>query len=254
MDAALSALLRRDRAVALGGLLAVAALAWGWLARMAGTMAPDAMAMPHRTAWGAAELLVLFPMWAVMMAAMMLPSAAPVVLLVAAANRTRRRDGRPAVPTALFVLGYLAVWTAFAAAAAAAQVALHEAALLSPAMVSASRWLAGGLLMAAGLYQWSPLKNRCLGHCRSPLAFVSAHWREGSGGALRMGIEHGAYCLGCCWALMALLFVAGVMNLLWVAALAAFVLVEKAAPGGRVVGRLAGMGLVGWGVWVLAHA
>ncbi|MBA2564220.1 MAG: DUF2182 domain-containing protein [Gemmatimonadetes bacterium] len=213
--------------------------------------APDQMAMPMPVAWGVQELAALFTMWAVMMIAMMLPSAAPMILLFAAANRTRRIHGRPVVSTAVFTAGYLLAWSVYSAVAALAQLALHDAALLSPMMTSATPALGGTLLIAAGVYQWTALKRTCLAHCRSPLTFLSSEWREGRLGALRMGATHGTYCVGCCWALMALLFVAGVMNLLWVAAIAGFVLVEKLVPGGEWVGRLAGAALVGWGGWVL---
>jgi predicted metal-binding membrane protein len=187
-----------------------------------------------------------------MMLAMMVPSAAPVILLVAAVNRRRRERGAAAVPTAIFLAGYLLVWTGYAALAASMQLALHNAALLSPAMASVNPLLGGGLLIAAGLYQWTPLKRACLAHCRSPVHFLSAEWREGAAGALRMGAKHGSYCVGCCWLLMALLFVAGVMNLLWVAAIAGFVMVEKIVPRGEWVGRVAGLALIGWGAWLLA--
>ena len=209
------------------------------------------MAMPGMHAWSPVEPLLLFLLWAPMMVAMMLPSAAPTILLVASVLRRRREHASPAAPTAVFVAGYLLVWIGFSAAAATAQWALHQAALLSPAMTSTSPVLGGLLLLIAGVYQWLPIKSICLHHCRSPLGFVNSHWREGSGGALRMGVTHGFHCLGCCWALMMLLFVAGVMNLLWVAAIAALVLVEKVVPGGQWLGRVAGLSLAGWGLWML---
>jgi predicted metal-binding membrane protein len=152
----------------------------------------------------------------------------------------------------VFGAGYLAVWTGFSAVAGLSQWLLHRAALLSPAMASATPRLGGGLLIAAGVYQWLPLKGACLMHCRSPLGFFSHAWREGAAGALLMGLRHGLYCVGCCWLLMALLFMAGVMNLLWVAAIAGFVLVEKVVPGGRLLGKVAGALLVAWGTWALA--
>ena len=217
------------------GLLGLAALAWMYVARMAGDAgasgdgrddARDGRQWSSGFAW-------LAGMWTVMMVAMMLPSAAPTILLYATVSRRRRLEGRPAVPTAVFTLGYLLVWTLYATAAAGAQWELHRRALLSPAMASASPLLAGGLLVAAGLYQWMPFKGACLSQCRSPLGFFSAEWREGARGALRMGMRHGTYCVGCCWLLMALLFVSGVMNVLWVAAIAGFVLVEKLVLAGR---------------------
>jgi predicted metal-binding membrane protein len=244
------AVLRRDRAVVAAGLLGLAALAWVYVARMAGVSAGPAMAMPGMDG-GRAGLGWLIGMWAVMMVAMMLPSAAPTILLFAAVTRRRRQQGLPAVPAAVFTLGYLLVWCTYAAAAGSAQWALHRAALLSPAMASVNPLLGGGLLVAAGIYQWAPLKGACLSHCRSPLGFFAAEWREGGSGALAMGMRHGSYCVGCCWLLMGLLFVAGVMNLLWVAVIAGFVLLEKLVPGGARLGRVVGVVLVGWGLWVI---
>jgi predicted metal-binding membrane protein len=253
-SAILERLVRRDRTAAAIALLVLAATAWASLIRMRSGMAPAggaAMAMPGMHGWSVLESLQLFLMWATMMVAMMLPSAAPVILLVAAIERRRRERASPAVPTAIFAAGYLVVWIGFSAAAALMQSALHQAALLSPAMASTSPVLGGLILVAAGLYQWLPAKSACLGHCRSPLGFLGSEWREGSTGALVMGLRHGAFCLGCCWALMLLLFVAGVMNLLWVAAIGALVLVEKVTRGGPEIGRLAGLALVGWGGWMI---
>ena len=253
----LEATLRRDRVVIALGLLALTALAWVYVARMAAMPAGGmpSMAMPSMPGMAAGEppaLAWLIGMWAVMMVAMMLPSAAPTILLFGSVSRRRRQEGQPAVPVAVFTLGYLLVWTVYAAAAGSAQWELHRLALLSPAMASASPWLAGGLLIGAGVYQLLPIKAACLSHCRTPFSFFSTEWREGVGGALAMGIHHGTFCVGCCWALMALLFVAGVMNLLWVAAIAAFVLLEKLVRGGAVASRVAGVALICWGVWVLS--
>jgi predicted metal-binding membrane protein len=251
-------LLRRDRTVAAIALLVLSALAWTSLVRMRSGMASSAgadmsmpgMGMSGMQAWSALELVMLFSMWATMMVAMMLPSAAPTILLVASVYRRRRARENPAPPTALFVAGYVLVWTSFSAAAALTQWGLHRAALLSPTMASTSPVLGGLMLVAAGVYQWLPLKSACLSHCRSPLGFLSTEWREGRAGALVMGIRHGLFCLGCCWALMALLFVAGVMNLLWVAAIAGLVLIEKIARGGPWIGKVAGLVLAGWGAWM----
>lgn len=230
----------------------LAGVAWWRLLRMAGSPEMDMMAMPDM-AWGAGEIAMATLMWAVMMAAMMLPSATPMVLMFVTVNRRRAVEGRPLVRTGLFVLGYVVVWVGFSAAAAGAQWALHAAAMLSDAMAATSPFVGGTLLVAAGLFQWTPLKTTCLTHCRSPLSFLMTCWREGARGALVMGLRHGAYCVGCCWVLMALLFVAGVMNLLWVAALAAFVLIEKLMPGGDRLARLAGVVLVAAGVAVLTR-
>jgi predicted metal-binding membrane protein len=250
----LEATLRRDRAVVAAGLLGLTALAWVYVAGMAAAPGQHTMAMPMGSsgAWSAGELCWLVAMWAIMMVAMMIPSAAPAILLYANVSRRRQAQTIPAVSAGWFTLGYLLAWTAFAAVAAGAQWALHGAALLSSSMRSGSPWLGGGLLIAAGVYQWLPFKGACLAHCRSPLGFFAAEWREGRAGALMMGLRHGIHCVGCCWLLMALLFVAGVMNLLWIATIAGFVLVEKVVPGGRVVGRVAGAVLVAWGLLALA--
>jgi predicted metal-binding membrane protein len=246
--------LRRDRLVVAVGLLGLAALAWVYVVRLAMPRGHTDMSMPMAApaGWSVEELGWLATMWVVMMVAMMIPSAAPAILLYAGVSRRRRAQAVPAVSAGWFTLGYLIAWTAFAIVAATAQWVLHGAALLSPAMTSASPLLGGALLIAAGVYQWLPLKGRCLTHCRSPIGFFAAEWREGPAGALAMGLRHGLHCVGCCWLLMALLFVAGVMNLLWIAAIAGFVLVEKLVPGGRIVGRVAGAALMGWGVLTLA--
>lgn len=255
-------ILRHDRAMTIAGLALVCLLAWGYLLSGA-AMAPSGMegdgmapmaAMAPPMAWSAYHAAMMFAMWAVMMAAMMLPGAAPMVLAVAAVDRGHRRRGLPAGSAAFFVAGYLLVWSAFSLAAVSLQWGA-ETAMGASAMTSGVGAGAGGaVLIAVGLYQWTPLKDACLRHCRSPLDFLTTRWRQGRGGAVRMGVEHGVYCVGCCWALMALLFVGGIMNLLWIAAIAAFVLVEKIAPAGRRVGRWAGGALAAWGAWMLLAA
>jgi predicted metal-binding membrane protein len=247
-------LLLRQRVVIVAALAGIVALAWLYLLLAAADMQTSmagmdrTMAMPPK---GTVELLLLFAMWWVMMVGMMLPSAAPVILTFANVNLSRRARDEPYVPTALFAAGYLLAWGGFSVAATLAQWALERATLLSPMdMTTNSRLLGGLLFLAAGLYQFTPAKLACLRSCRSPLDFVLNHWRDGSVGALRMGTAHGLYCLGCCWILMLLLFVGGVMNLLWVAALAVVVLIEKLVPGpwlSRIVGTL----LVVAGVWLL---
>lgn len=190
-------------------------------------------------------------MWWVMMIGMMLPSAAPMTLTFATVNRRRRELGTPYVPTAVFVAGYLLAWGAFSLVATAVQWALEHAALMSPGMHLSSPLVGGLVFVAAGLYQLTPLKHACLRRCRSPLAFVLERWHEGTAGALRMGAEHGAYCLGCCALLMALLFVGGVMNLIWAAAIAAWVLVEKLLPAGEALARAAGVIAILVGAWMI---
>jgi predicted metal-binding membrane protein len=152
-----------------------------------------------------------------------------------------------------FGAGYLLVWTLFSAGAALTQWGLHSLAMLSPAMTTSSARLGGAILIAAGVYQLTPFKRACLLHCRSPLGFLMGHWRDGTAGAIRMGIAHGTYCLGCCWALMCVLFVVGVMNLLWVAAISAFVLLEKVGPRGILASRVAGVAAAAAGVLLLAR-
>lgn len=248
------AVLKRDRIIVLCGLAALVALSWAYVSYLARDMRnmDMEMAMPQTQAWGVADFVLMFVMWAVMMVAMMTPSAAPMILTFAGASRRRRERQSPYAPTAVFVSGYLVVWASFSVLATAVQWGLHTASLLSPMMASTSSILGGVLLLAAGIYQWTPLKYACLRHCRSPLGFILNEWREGTRGAFLMGLKHGGYCVGCCWFLMALLFVAGVMNLLWVAAIAGFVLLEKVAPAGYLVGRVAGVMLFGWGALVIA--
>ncbi|MCW5735053.1 MAG: DUF2182 domain-containing protein [Enhydrobacter sp.] len=248
-------LLPRQRVVTVAALAAVVALAWLYLllaaAEMEVAMAgmDRTMVMPPKDA---VELLLLFAMWWVMMVGMMLPSAAPMILTFASVNRNRRARGQPYVPTALFAAGYLLVWGGFSVAATLAQWALERVALLSAMdMATDSRLLGGLLFLAAGLYQFTPLKQACLRLCWSPLDLIANHWRDGSGGALRMGATHGLYCLGCCWVLMLLLFVGGVMNLLWVAALSIVVLIEKLMPG-PWISRIGGVLLAAYGIWLLA--
>lgn len=189
-------------------------------------------------------LAPLFAMWTVMMAGMMLPSAAPAIALYGGLVRKHAERGRTLPAVGIFVAGYLLVWTAFSAAATLLQAALQHFALLDPMMSSSSPPLSAVLLALTGAYQLTPLKDRCLARCREPIAFFVAHWRPGAVGALRMGLSHGAYCVGCCAVLMLLLFAVGVMDFAWIVALAAFVLVEKLVPGGRLAGRFAGVALI----------
>ncbi len=247
----LESVLKRDRAIVLAGLLGVTALAWVYLFAMAADMGGGAMAALQPKPWGALDFLLMFLMWAIMMVAMMLPGATPVILLFAALNRKQRERGHPFAPLGAFVAGYIAVWSAFSMGATLLQWGLERVALLSPMMVSTGPVLGGGLLVVAGVYQWTPLKHACLKHCRSPLHFLSRGLRKGAGGAMVMGLEHGAFCVGCCWFLMGLLFVGGVMNLLWVAAIAAFVLFEKVLPHGVLAGRLSGALLVLAGLFAI---
>jgi predicted metal-binding membrane protein len=186
-----------------------------------------------------------------MMVGMMLPSTVPMTLFYAAIVRKSRERGTVLPAVWLFASGYMLVWTAFSLGATALQVLFEELQLASSMMVATSKWLSGVILIGAGSYQWSRLKDKCLVQCRSPIQFITGHWRAGRLGALRMGATLGVYCLGCCWAIMLLLFVGGVMNLVWVAIIAGFVLLEKLMRRGRLVGRISGLGLIGGGVLLL---
>jgi predicted metal-binding membrane protein len=234
------------RAQASSGLIVWLPALLGWLLLYWGATnmgSPAAQLTMPMSDWTWANWLAVFIMWAVMMAAMMLPTAMPMVTVFGSLNKSQGESVR----TIAFVAGYLALWTVFAAAATAAQWALQSSGLLSPMIVSMSPMLSGALLMIAGTFQFSPLKRACLRACRSPLGFLLTDWRGGLSGAARMGVRHGLYCLGCCWALMALLFVGGVMNLLWIAALTLLVAVEKLAPNGDLLARALGALMIGAG-------
>lgn len=250
MGALLQHVSRHERALVLLGLLLVEGMAWAYLWSGAGTLEDmGGMLMPMSSGpWTLAHALVMLAMWWVMMVAMMLPSALPVILVHAGIAGHQPQGG---LATAAFTAGYLMAWGGFGIAATALQFALERVALLSPMMELTSVGLAAATFIAAGLYQWTPLKRACLDHCQAPLAFVMTNWRDGPRGALWMGWRHGGYCLGCCWVLMLLLFVGGLMNLLWIAALALYVLAEKLIPGRPWVHRVAGAGLLLWGLALL---
>lgn len=216
-------------------------------------MNADAMAkmgMPMGRPWTATDLCYTWVMWSVMMIGMMAPSASPVLLLYAGVQARCANGGRSAVLS--FGLGYLFVWAGFSVGATIAQWVLHQATLLSHSLATSSASVGGAILVGAGLYQMSPLKSQCLSHCQSPLGFLMSRWRDGLRGAFSMGARHGLFCLGCCWALMCVLFAVGVMNLLWVAALALFVLIEKIGPAGVRVARAGGAILIVLGGAMLA--
>lgn len=245
-------MLRRDRWIVLGGLAGAVALAWGYILTGAGMdmggMSTGGLMTP---AWTPGYFLLMFVMWWVMMVAMMLPSAAPMILLFAALNRKYEQSGNTVAPTGIFATGYVTAWGAFSVVATCLQWGLQELTLLTPMLASASVTLGAGLLIAAGIYQLTPLKYACLRHCRTPIDYLGRHWRNGMGGAFFMGFGHGLFCLGCCWVLMGLLFYGGVMNLLWIVGIALFVLLEKVAPAGHWIGRFTGIGLIFWGVAIL---
>lgn len=268
--------LERDTFLAAASVVAISALAWLYLVHLAGQMelmeglAGRMMGMPASdgisslldralspTAAERAEASINFIlvalMWAVMMIGMMLPSAAPTILLFLALERTRpatARRGR----SSCFVAGYLAAWSLFSVAAATAQTFASRTGLLSMEMATIGSFLSGALFLVAGAYELTPLKSRCLSHCQSPMSWIPSHMRPGPAGAFRMGLEHGAFCVGCCWALMLLLFVGGVMNLVWVAAIAVLVFVQKLLPRGPLISRLTGFILLLCGAALLLRA
>jgi predicted metal-binding membrane protein len=256
-ESVVAALSRRDRVLILCCIVLTCALAWAYLVHLAGQMSSAAdsaeamrkMGMVVDAPWHASDVLFTITMWAVMMVGMMSPSAAQVLLLFA--EMQRRRIER-AVPLRVlqFGLGYIALWLGFSVGAAGAQWAMHEAALLSPMMSASSAVIGGAILVGAGVYQLTPAKAHCLTHCQSPLGFLIANWRDGAGGALRMGLRHGTFCLGCCWALMGVLFVVGVMNLVWVGVLTLFILLEKTGRFGARVARAGGLVMMAAGIFV----
>jgi predicted metal-binding membrane protein len=237
---------RRDFWAVVLSLSGVVILAWTYLVWMAIDMKDmGSMGMP---VWNTDYFTMMFLMWAIMMVGMMLPSVMPMVLIYTAIARKADQQGMPIAKTHTFVLGYLFVWTVFSLMATLMQWGLDSLALLSPMMISKSPYLGAGLLIAAGIYQWLPFKDKCLTHCRAPAHFISSHWREGGWGAFRMGVLHGAFCLGCCWILMLLLFVGGVMNILWIALITLFVLLEKVLFFGPEWGRVLGLVMVQAGI------
>lgn len=246
----------RDRLLVLLALAVLIALAWAYTLRIGLQQAavPDGMMMPAGLPWSAADFFFMFVMWSVMMFAMMLPSVTPTVMIFEKVRRQREASGRPFAPSGAFVAGYLAAWTGFSFVATGLNWWLHGNGFLSSMMGSAGPQVAGTLLVVAGLFQWTPLKDSCLRHCRSPMSFLMQHWREKTSGAVFMGLHHGAYCLGCCWLLMLLLFVLGVMNLPWVALLTLIVLAEKTVPWGKFLSRSLGLLLIPWGLWLALAA
>jgi predicted metal-binding membrane protein len=231
----------RDRTIVIASLLAVAGLAWIYLFSlsqgMSGMEDMPGMAMSSRPA----PLWLTATMWVVMMVGMMLPTALPMILLFTVVQR--RHGHKPVLMTTTFVSGYLITWAGFALLAALLQVELGKLALLSSSATFLSSKIAGATFLLAAAYEFSPLKQRCLTQCSSPVGFITSHWRAGVAGAFRMGLLHGTFCVGCCWGLMLLLFTAGVMNLAWVALLAVIVLLQKVLPYPRVATTIAGTAL-----------
>jgi predicted metal-binding membrane protein len=250
---------RRDRVLILSCLAVIVALAWAYLVhldrQMTASMAHDRlmaeMGMTMDMPWTGTDVLFTFAMWAVMMVGMMAGTAAPV-LMIFAGMHVGRGGRRVPLVVLIFGAGYVIVWVGFSACATLAQWGLHQAAVLSPAMAASNPLLSGAILVAAGLYQLTPFKGACLTHCRSPIGLFISNWHDGTAGALLMGVRHGVSCLGCCWALMCTLFVVGVMNLVWVAALTGFVLIEKIGPAGVAVARITGAAMIMVGMLYVA--
>ena len=258
----LETLLKRDELVVIAGLALVVVVASAYTVLGIGmqmsalTMTQMAIEMPgmmmQPAPWSLGYAVLVFLMWWVMMIAMMLPSAAPMVLLHAAIARKQAASSRPLAATFLFVTGYLVAWAGFSLVATSLQWGLERLGVVTGMMQVATPVIAGLVLILAGVYQFTPLKMACLRHCQHPLTFIAHHWRPGLAGAWRMGLDHGAFCLGCCWFLMALLFVGGIMNLLWIAGIAVYVGIEKFAAGRRWVTTATGVALTAAGLYTPA--
>jgi predicted metal-binding membrane protein len=264
---ALETVLRRDRRVVGGAIGIIVALAWSYLLWLANDMDMGGMDMtgfrmipagigimlPAGEPWRAIEFAYVFLMWTVMMVGMMTPSAAPMILIYARVGRHGRAQGKPYAATGWFAAGYLLAWSGFSLAATFLQWMIERAALLDSRMVIESNLFGAFVLIAAGAYQWTRLKDVCLAQCQSPFGFLMRHggFRDDPRGCVLLGLRHGFYCVGCCWVLMALLFVGGVMNVLWITGLTLLVLLEKLTPIGRWIARAAGIACVAAGVWML---
>ena len=251
----------RDRVIIVVAIIIITCVSWVYLFNLSGDM--DSMsgfdsktglsrAMPNMVPWGFSDWISMFVMWFVMMIGMMVPTASPMILMFSTVNRQKKAQNQPYVATAVFLSGYVLVWLGFSIGATVSNWVLHSNTLLSGMMGESTSNLFGGvLLISAGIFQWTPIKKACLNNCRTPMGFLMTEWNNGSYGAFRMGLGHGIYCLGCCWLLMALLFVLGVMNLVWIAVLTALILVEKVAPKGDWVSRITGIGFAVWGIILL---
>jgi predicted metal-binding membrane protein len=248
-------LLQREQLFVFSGLALITVFAWAYMLHMAWEMLGKGMYIDLACLchWRPRDLVHTFIMWSIMMVAMMVPSATPMFIIFATVNRQRSKKQGPFIPTWLFLVGYLTAWTVYSALATMAQWGLHTAALLTHTLVITSPLLGALLLFAAGVFQWTPFRDACMTQCRSPFGFIMTEWREGHRGALIMGLKHGIYCVGCCWMLMILSFVLGVMNMLWMAALTAFMVLEKVSNN-KWISRVAGMILIVWGLWVAAGA
>ena len=251
---AVESALGHERAFVVAGLVGVSLIAWVYLISEAETFHRAGVGLPRMELWSPGDFVLVFLMWSIMMVAMMVPSASPMVLTYATIRRKQHPDEGAFGATGAFLLGYVILWTAFSALATVAQWGLQRAALISSAGESTNAVFAGGLLLVAGIFQWTPWKRACLTRCRSPFLFIMTSWRDGTRGALMMGLEHGVFCLGCCWALMAVAFALGVMNLWWMAALTLLIAAENLLPQGELFSRVTGAALLACGVAWLALA
>lgn len=247
--------LKRDRTILLGGLVVVTGLSWAYLLHMAWDLndvirSHTSAAMPSVHSWSAWEFGTALVMWSIMMLGMMLPVVSPWLWAFGVVTREQDARSMPFPKISVFLLGYGTVWLAYSVLAATSQWLLQRFALLSHDWVMTNPILASVLLIIAGIYQWTPLRDACMSHCRSPFGFFLSNWREGTRGAYTMGVRHGVYCVGCCWAIMALALVFGVMNLLWMALVIVFLLLERANFFGLWMSRVAGTLLAVWGIWM----
>lgn len=255
MKSKMESLQQKEQWIALSCLGVIILISWAYMFHMAWVMSKTEteITLACLMRWGPEDILHSFMMWGIMMVAMMFPSATPMILMFNIVNQQQGETQRPLIPTGLFVLGYFLIWTAYSALAAMTQWGLHISALLSHNHVITNPLIGGILLTAAGVFQWTPFRDACMSKCRSPLGFLLAEWREGRPGALVMGLKHGLNCVGCCWLLMLLSFVLGIMNMVWMAILTIFMLVEKASPKSQWISRTTGLVLVAWGLWIAAE-
>ena len=249
----------KDKKIIVTGLFIVSATGWLYMFYMAWAMENMHLVdmwMPPQVGsrvWTGFDFFMLFLMWFTMMIAMMTPTIVPMVMMFTTVNKSKKQKQQPYAPTSLFLIGYLLAWGLFSIVVSLIQWPLHESGLLNPMMNSRSYLLSGGILILAGLYQFTPLKDVCLNQCRTPLGFIMTAWKEGYVGALKMGFHHGTFCVGCCWALMLILFAVGVMNMLWVILITIFVLLEKVLPfPTKVMRSITGFSLVIWGGYWLS--
>jgi predicted metal-binding membrane protein len=248
----LQRILKKERLITTIGLFLLFIFSWLYIIYLYKQMYPmnmDALffAMPMTADWTLTEFTLLFVMWFVMMIAMMIPSVSPLILIFISVSRKYSHDKNPLSLSWYLLAGYFLVWCAFSLLATFLQWTLQQISLLNPEMETTSQVLGGIILITSGIFQFTSLKRRCLKFCQSPLSFLQRHWRYGKAGALKMGIQNGIYCLGCCWILMILLFVSGIMNILWIAIISIFILIEKVFPRSQYISYLAGGSLVIFG-------